>query len=153
MRLFIVAFLANFMALFSPLALADGGSNTMGISKYDIETREKYVNEAKEAPSFLDAVFLINYYNREVKAYGPHPKLSDILPEEVFEEYSETEYMRSLRKANFLLQRTTYVGDAAHRSQNTELYKAAIARMKSENPGFSERSYNLATHSSWVKMR
>ena len=83
----------------------------MEISKYALEERAKYLLEAKEA-EFLDAVFLINFYNRDTKRWGHGPKPEDITPQEVFSEFDGDTYKDSIRRSQKLLAENGLVGMA-----------------------------------------
>lgn len=125
----------------------------MGISKYYLEERARYVAEAREA-AFLDAVFLINYYNHEMKRWGPGPKPKDITPQEVFGEFDPNEYEHALTRSQELLAGNSLVGMAFFSYQSVTIsYKDAVKKLRGENPGFSEKSYELAVTAGIRDMR
>lgn len=125
----------------------------MEISKYALEERAKYVSEAKEA-AFLDAVFLINYYNRDRKLWGPGPKPEDITPQEVFNEFDESVYKDALRKSQKLLSENGLVGMSFFKYQSVTIsYEDAVKKFREENPGFSDKSYGLAINAGIRDMR
>ncbi|WP_157197972.1 MULTISPECIES: hypothetical protein [Methylomonas] len=126
---------------------------TMGISKYDVEVRDRAITESKNPASFLDAVFCIHYYNYETKHWGPLPKLPDITPEEVFGEFDQAEYQTCLEKSKALLLSTAYVGESAHKYPGAMPYEAALERMRKENPGFSPVAYERTAYRAMVAMR
>ncbi|GAK53400.1 putative integron gene cassette protein [Candidatus Moduliflexus flocculans] len=125
----------------------------MEISKYDIEERAKYVAEARDT-AFLDAIFLINYYNRDRKRWGFGPKPEDITPQEVFSEFDENAYEDALRKSQKLLAENGLVGMAFFEYQSVTIsYEDAAKKLRKENPGFSDKSYELAIHAGIRDMR
>ena len=118
-----------------------------------LEERQRYVQKAKAA-SFLDAVFLIVFYNRDVKRWGPPPKPDDIEPTEVFEEMQDNRYQDALTRSHRLLSASTEVGAAFFRYQHAKLtYEEQLTRFKASNPGFSEECYSLAASSGIRDMR
>jgi hypothetical protein len=125
----------------------------MGISKYDVEARERAIAEARDAACFLDAVFSIDYYNYETNHWGPPPKLPDITPEEVFKEFDQAEYETCLKRSRALLLSTAYVGESAHKYPGAMPYEAALERMRTENPGFGTVAYERTAYRSMVAMR
>ena len=125
----------------------------MEIAKYDLEERAKYISEAKEA-TFLDAVFLINYYNRDTKRWGPGPKPEDITPQEVFSEFDEGAYKDAVRKSQKLFAGNGLVGMAFFKYQSVTIsYEDAVENFRDENPGFSDKSYGLAINAGIRDMR
>ena len=126
----------------------------MLIEKHHLETRDLWLTKAKGESSFIDAVFLINYYNREQRPCGPRPWPSDIAPSEVFVEYNNSEFKTCLERADALLTKSSYVGASHWGYENAAPYEEAVSRMKLEHPGFSEYSYkltaqNAASHMKW----
>lgn len=116
----------------------------MSISRSDAKERNKYVLEAR-ASGFLDAVFLIHYYNSDFKRWGPPPKPADITPQEVFGVFDEKQYDEAMKRARKLLSDASDVGAAFFEYQGVNrTYAEALALFRQNNPGFSERSYSLA---------
>ena len=125
----------------------------MEISIYDLEERAKCVSEAKEA-EFLDAVFLINYYNRDTKRWGPEPKPKDITPQEVFGEFNEEAYKDALRRSQKLFSENAPVGMAFFKYPSVTIsYEAAVKKFCKENPGFNDKCYSLAINAGIRDMR
>ena len=125
----------------------------MEISKYDLEERARYVAEAKEA-AFLDAVFLINYYNRDTKRWGPRPKPDDITPREVFSEFDASTYEDALRRSQQLLAKNGFVGMAFFEFPSVTIsYEDAVKKFREENPGFNDKSYGIAINAGIRDMR
>lgn len=125
----------------------------MEISKYDLEQREKYIAEAKAAP-FLDAVFLIIYFNREFRRWGPGPKPEAITPQEVFADFDVSEYDDAARRSWDLLTGSSVVGMAFFKYPSVALsYEDALKKFYNDNPGFGGRSYALAIHVGTQAMR
>lgn len=126
----------------------------MDISKYELDQRAQYVAEAKEA-AFLDAVFLIHYYNREIKRWWSHePKPEDITPQEVFDIFDPDAYEDALKRSQKLLATNTLVGMAFFKYQSVSIsYEEAIKKFCSENSGFGDKSYGLAAQAGIKAMR
>lgn len=125
----------------------------MEISKYDLEERERHVAEAKES-EFLDAVFLIHFYNRDRKRWGPAPKPEDITPQEVFGGFEADAYEDALKRSKKLLSENGLLGMAFFKYQSVTIsYEDAIEQFRSDNPGFSNKSYGLAANAGVRDMR
>ena len=125
----------------------------MTISWSDVRTRKRYIREAKKAP-FLDAVFLIHYYNRDVKCWGPPPRPPDIDPSEVFADFDQAQYQRALLLAQRLLSASIAVGAAFFKYPDSKRsYKDELAHFKAINPGFSDSSYSKAVEAGIRNMR
>jgi hypothetical protein len=119
----------------------------------DIDVRVQYVEDAKGLP-FLDAVFLIDYYNVWVKRWGPSPHLADIVPKEVFSQFDQDQYAEALSRARKLMGGGTAVGRSFHRySGEQRTYEEQLAIFHDENPGFREASYDLASDAGKTDMR
>ena len=125
----------------------------MTIEKYQLEKRDLWLAKAMNEPSFIDAVFLINYYNREVRPSGPRPWPTDIIPSEVFGEFNDAEYKTYLEQAEALLTKTSYVGASHWNYKDAAPYEDAISQMKLLHPGFNENSYNLTSRKSASDMK
>lgn len=108
-----------------------------------IRAREQYVDEAKNAASYQDAVFAIFFFNREVNRLPSEPATPNIEPVEVFPSVDEPTYRESYCKARAVLTQTNYVGAAFQRRQGAASPESAMQRMKSEYPGYSDAIYNL----------
>jgi hypothetical protein len=116
----------------------------MAGTRYVLEERARYVQRAKAA-EFLDAVFLLNFYNRDVKRWGPPPKPKDIEPCEVFGQVNEEQYRSALKRAQDLLAQASNVGAAFFKyADAARSYEEELNQFKASNPGFSEESYSLA---------
>lgn len=105
-----------------------------------MKVREKYIEKAKQS-SFLDAVFLIVYYNLYLNLRGK--KNPVIEPQAVFGRYSEHEYKIALDKAKRLLNQSGAMGKSCYKVPGAEPYQEAFTRMKTEHTGFSEENYKL----------
>lgn len=128
-------------------------SNVMEIPKHRLEVRAEYISEAKNV-ALLDAAFLINYYNRDVKRWGPGPMPEDIAPQEVFGELDENAYKDALKKSQKLMAESGLVGMAFFKYQAVTIsYEDAVNKLRDENPGFSEKNYGLAIHCGIRDMR
>ena len=114
-----------------------------------MEKRSEYLEKARKA-DFLDAVFYITYYNRYIK---PIKKPIDIEPQEIFDDVNEDEYQVAFQRSEKLLDASAYVGMAFHKYSGSEPYEDAFKRMKTENPGFDERCYDIAASQSILSMR
>jgi hypothetical protein len=125
------------------------------MSNWDLylEERQRYVQRAKAA-AFLDAVFLIIFYNRDAKRWGPPPKPADIESHEVFEEVQDEQYQDALKRSQRLLSGGTDVGAAYFRYPHATLtYEEQLAQFEASNPGFSKECYSLAAQSGIRDMR
>ena len=115
--------------------------------------RAKVVEEARRA-SFLDAVFLIHHCNTDTRRWWSDPKPPVITPEEVFGTYDRAGYEEALEKVRRMRSDASYTGMAYHDYAQVE-HSFAQARklLRKENPGFSERCYELATGAAITDMR
>jgi hypothetical protein len=87
--------------------------------------RGRYLKDAKES-SFLDAVFLIHFYNRYAKWGG----CADIAPAEVFGAINPAEYQVALARVSRLLTHNLDVGMARHRYPGARPYEEEFALFK-----------------------
>lgn len=124
----------------------------MGASAYGVETRDRYIQEAKSA-AFQDAVFLIAFYNKDVKRWGPPPKLPDIEPEEVFVSFDQAEHKVCQGRASSLMASSGSVGASFFSYPHSRAYEDELVFFKEKNPGFSERCYFLAASAGIRDMR
>ena len=107
--------------------------------------RAALVQEAR-GTAFLDAVFLIHHANTQVRRWWPDPKPAEITPDEVFGTFDRREYEDALEKARKLSADAAYTGMAYFRYECVKhTYTEARQILRRENPGFAERSYELAT--------
>jgi hypothetical protein len=115
--------------------------------------RAKVVEEARRAP-FLDAVFLIHHCNTDSRRWWPDPKPPEIMPEEVFGSFDRAEYEEALEKVRKMRSDASYTGMAYHHyAQVKHSFAQARRLLRRENPGFAERSYELATDAAITDMR
>jgi hypothetical protein len=115
--------------------------------------RAALVAEARRA-AFSDAVFLIHHYNTRARRWAPDPKPPEITPEEVFGPFDREGWAGALTKARKLSDAAAYVGMAYFGYEHVKhTYAQARKLLREENPGFSERSYELATGAAITDMR
>jgi hypothetical protein len=115
--------------------------------------REQVVEEARRS-AFLDAAFLMHHCNVEMRSWWPDPKPPEIAPEEVFDAFDRVAYEEALGKVRKMRERATYVGMAYFNYESvTHTFTQARRLLREENPGFSERCYELATGSAITAMR
>lgn len=126
---------------------------SISIEQHNLALRNQWLEKAKSESSFIDAVYLINYYNREIRCGGPRPWPSEIIPQEVFIDFDEDEYRNCLKKADTLLTKTSYVGASHWDYKDAAPYEDSISRMKQEHPGFNEISYKLTARTSASDMK
>ena len=125
----------------------------METSKYDLQEREKYISEAKEA-TFLDAVFLINYYNCHVRIWVRAPKPEEINPKEVFGDFNVNSYNDALKRSKKLFAERGEVGEAFFKYPSAVIsYEDSVKKLRKENSGFSEKIYGLTISSGIRDMR
>jgi hypothetical protein len=107
--------------------------------------RASFVEEARNA-AFLDAAFLVHHYNSRARRWAPDPAPPEITPEEVFGSFDRAAYEEALEKARKLSTDAAYTGMAYFRYEHVKhTYAQARELLRRENPGFAERSYELAT--------
>jgi hypothetical protein len=121
-------------------------------SARDLEERGNYMKEARES-ALLDAAFFINYYNEVVLFYRSQSDSLKIAPQEVFPQFDPEAFAMATEKSKNLLGKIAYVGAAFFNYSGEPPYEDALQKMKLENPGFSERCYELAVSRSIVAMR
>jgi hypothetical protein len=115
--------------------------------------RDEWIAKAKAAPSFIDAVVVVAYYNIERRCIGPKPWAQEITVSDVFADYVECHYAECYRRSIDLLTKTAYVGASYWNYENAASYDESIKRMKKENPGFGDDSYKLAAAKSASDMK
>ena len=119
---------------------------------YEKKQRNDFLDKAKSS-DFLDAVFLVYYYNKNVNIWCAHPKPPKIDISEVFDEHDPAIIQEAEEKCANLL-RNAYVGAAFFNySDSHETYEEAVYRMKAQNPCFSHTSYSRAANHSIKAMR
>lgn len=107
--------------------------------------RASFVAEACHA-AFPEAVFLVHHYNTRARRRAPEPEPPEVTPEEVFGTFDRERYADALAKARKLSEDAAYVGMAYFKYQGVKhAYAQTRARLRRKNPGFAERSYELAT--------
>lgn len=115
--------------------------------------RERVVEEARRS-SFLDAVFLIHHCNTDTRRWWPEPKPPEITPDEVFGAFDPRAYQEALARARKMRSDASYTGMAYFRYERvTHTYAQARRLLRDQNPGFSERSYELATDTAILENR
>ena len=115
--------------------------------------RAALVEEARGA-AFLDAVFLIHHANTQARRWWSDPKPPEITPEEVFGSFDRRDYEEALEKVRKLRADASYTGMAYHDyTQVKHGFGQARKLLRRENPGFAERSYELATGAAITDMR
>ncbi len=115
--------------------------------------RASFVEEARRA-AFLDAVFLIHHANTYRQRWWPYPRPPEITPEEIFGSFDRHEFEEALGKARKLSSDAAYTGMAYFRYEHVKhTYAQARRLLRAEHPGFSERSYELATSAAITDMR
>ena len=125
----------------------------MTVSEDHLEERARYVVEAKES-GFLDAVFLIHYYNHDRKRWGPPPKPEDIRPQEVFETFDIRAYEDALKRSRKLLAENSSVGMAFFEYPPAKVsYEEAVRKFRANNPGFCDKTYETAINAGIRDMR
>jgi hypothetical protein len=87
-----------------------GVKSTVSIPENALISRRRYLQDAKGS-SFLDAVFLIHFYNR-CSNWGGCP---DIAPSEVLDTFDPAEYQLALARVYRLLANNLDVGMAVPR--------------------------------------
>lgn len=123
------------------------------LSHYDIETRNKYLDEAKSL-DFLNAVFCIYFYNKDVKMWGPRPKPEDIYPNEVFDNYDQKAFDQAIERSANLIKDGQKLGDLAlDRSLDEHTYQQAQELYHQNNLGFSKKNLSRALMSGMRDMR
>jgi hypothetical protein len=95
--------------------------------------RERYLDKARLADSFQDAVFHIQDYNLQRNGQ-PTPAVPHITPEEVFISFNPEIYSATARDAETLLRRS-------HADVAADGEARALDRMRVEHPGYSEKIY------------
>jgi len=110
--------------------------------------RRRYIKDAKGS-SFLDAVFLIHFFNR----YANWGGCLDITPDEVFGAFDPVEYQSALARVSLLITHSGEVGMARHGYPAARPYQDQYALFKKQNPGFCESSYKLAADRGILAMR
>ena len=119
---------------------------------YEKKQRNDFLDKAKSS-DFLDAVFLVYYYNKNVNIWCAHPIPPKIDISEVFDEHASAIIQEAEEKRANLL-RNAYVGAAFFNySDSHETYEEAVYRMKAQNPCFSHTSYSRAANHSIKAMR
>ena len=78
----------------------------MSVPESALINRQRYLKDAKGS-SFLDAVFLIHFYNRYAKWGG-----ADIAPSEVFDPVDSAEYQLAVARVSRLFTQNSAVGMA-----------------------------------------
>jgi hypothetical protein len=126
---------------------------SISVEQHKLALREQWLEKAKCELSFLDAVYLIHYYNFEIRTVGPRPWPTEISPQEAFLQFDESEYNNCLEKAKALLHKTSYVGASHWNYKDALPYEEAIIRMKREHPGFNDTSYTLTARKSASDMK
>ena len=123
------------------------------ISHHYIETRNKYLNEAKSV-DFLNATFCIYFYNSDVKRWGPSPKPEDIYPNEVFENYDRKEFDQAIERCAKLIKDGVNLGDLAlNKNIDENNYQQAQELYHKSNLGFSKENLGRALISGMRDMR
>lgn len=123
------------------------------LSQYDIDSRNKYLEEAKSL-DFLNAVFCIYFYNKDVKRWGPKPKPEDISPNEVFENYNQTEFDQAIEKCVKLIRDGRKLGDLAlDKGLDEQKYQQENESYKRNNVGFNQKNLGRAFNSGMRDMR
>ncbi len=115
--------------------------------------RAALVEEARGA-AFPDAVFLIHHANTRARRWWSDPKPPEVTPEEVFGFFDRARYADALEKARRLSDAAAYVGMAYFEYEGVRhTYAQACQLLRKENPGFSERSYEMAADAAITDMR
>jgi hypothetical protein len=116
--------------------------------------REGYVDEAKQA-EYLDAVFLIRYYNAHRLRWGPPPKPPEIDPVEVFGvRFDRAKFSDGVDRVDGLLRDATAVAMAEFGyPEATRTADEEMRLLKQRYSGFSDRAFEHALHSASVAMR
>ncbi|QKE63333.1 hypothetical protein HNE05_08135 [Aquipseudomonas campi] len=129
------------------------GKNMAEISQYDIETRNKYLSEAKSV-DFLNATFCIYFYNRDVKRWGPRPKPEDISPSEVFKSYDQREFDQAIERCTKLIKDSLILGNLAlNKSISKHTYQKSQESYLKNNSDFSKENLSRALSSGMRDMR
>lgn len=118
------------------------------------EERADYIGKIRAA-ELLDAVFLLFYYNEWSRQWGPQSErppeidLSEALPT-----LSQPTYEHALALARRMWKDATAVGLAFHQyPQAKRTFEEEVVAFKTENPGFSEESYEMAKHAAFISLR
>lgn len=119
----------------------------MSVPESALINRQRYLKDAKGS-SFLDAVFLIHFYNRYAKWGG-----ADIAPSEVFDPVDSAEYQLAVARVSRLFTQNSAVGMAWFRYPGSRPYEEEFEIFKALNPGFSESNYKLAANRGIQAMR
>jgi len=113
-----------------------------------VEEREKCLTLARKS-EFLDAVFIITYFNYKKSWQGVR-----IDPAEVLGARNQDELKDATIRATKLLTQNAYVGAAFFKYKDChETFEESVRRLKDLNPGFSEESYRTAIGNSIFAMR
>lgn len=125
----------------------------MSIQNHDLEERERFVRNAKAA-SFLDAAFLIFFYNNEKKRWGRPPRPTNIEPDEVFSELNPQQYEEALKRVQKLWSHGGAVGAAYWKYPGAKhTYHDELLHFKTNNPDFCEESYSMVVNVALREMR
>ncbi len=125
----------------------------MEISSHSLRERADYIAKAKQA-AFLDAVFLMYYYNCDRRRLAGHPKPAEITPGEVFDDYNVAMYEEALIRSRNLLSGSNTVGMAFFQYPSVSIsYEEAVEKLRADNPGFSAKSYNITIDTGLRAMR
>lgn len=116
--------------------------------------RQRYVDEAKQV-GFLDAVFVLRYYNTYRLRWGPPPKPPEIDPEEVFgARFDRAKFSDSVERVDGLLRGATAVAMAEFGYPEATRPAAEEWRLLVERHlGFSDDAYGRAVDSARMAMR
>lgn len=120
----------------------------------DVDERAQWVSDAMEA-EYLDAAFLIRYYNVDRRRWGPEPKPPAIEPAEVFgQRFDREKFSQAVDQVDGLLKDATAVASAHFGYPGTvRSAEEELRLLRDGHPGFSERAYDSAVHSAMIAMR
>lgn len=125
----------------------------MAITERDLAERQRVIDEARAA-SFLDAVFLIYFYNHDTLRWGPPPKPPRIEPEDVFETYARDELQACLAQAHKMRSAAIRVAEAGFGYESAvRSAEDALKIFYEANPGFSARCYAKALSAGLIDAR
>lgn len=111
--------------------------------------RMRWVDQIRNAPSFLDSVFMYSLYKHK-QIYFSFP---EITAAEALGDYDETEFSACLQRAHQLWSCSTKMGESALRYPGAKPMADAVQQMTESHPGFSDECYNEVIYQGMFEMR